>query len=211
MSKEIVHTLTLIVAIAISFIIPKTNLANYDLQIGASLFIILFLSKKFLIANSSRSRLMESVIFSLIILLVVNTTGGVNSPFFFLIYFLVFSLSLLLKPVISLTTTITLVILFLLTLPANQGLKQLLPIISLAFLTPFAMLLGQEYIEIQKSKVKSQKSKEETFLFLSLLLKNHLKNIKTAVENFLGDHQLHEIKNNTQRMEKLIEEFEKTN
>lgn len=210
MSKEIIHIITLVVAVVISFIIPKTNLAQYDLQIGAVLFIILFLSKKFLTVSSSRSRLIESVVFSLIILLVINTTGGVNSPFFFLIYFLVFSLSLLLEPVISLTTTVTLVVLFLITLPANQGLKQLLPIISLAFLTPFAMLLGQEYIETQRSKVKSQKLKEDTFLFLSLMLKNHLKHIKTAADNFLGDHQLHQIKKNIQEMEKLIEEFEKT-
>ena len=83
-----------------------------------------------------------------------------------------------------------------------------MPIISLAFITPFAMFLGQEKIESEKLKVKSEKTKEDTFLFLSLLLKNHLKNIKEAAQNFVGDHQLEIIKKSVQRMEKLIEKFE---
>ena len=71
------------------------------------------------------------------------------------------------------------------------------------------MFMGSEHIESQKSKVNSQKLKEETFLFLSLLLKNHLRNIKEAVQNFVDDHQLEIIKKSVTRMEKLIEKFEK--
>jgi len=211
MTKEIIHSIILIIAIVFSFILPKTNLAQYDLQISAGLFMILFFTKKFLLPKTPQSRLIESIIFTLITLSVINTTGGIESPFFFLVYFLLFSLSLLLEPIISLTTTIALVIFFLISLPANQGFKQILPIISLAFLTPFAMFMGREFEENQKSKIKDQRSKTEIYLFLSLMLKNHLKNIKTAVENFIGDQQLHEIKTNTRKMEKLIEEFENKN
>ena len=39
MSKEIAHALILIFTIVLTFILPKTNLAQYDLQISASLFI----------------------------------------------------------------------------------------------------------------------------------------------------------------------------
>ena len=85
-----------------------------------------------------------------------------------------------------------------------------MPIISLAFITPFAMFLGQEKIEGEKLKIKSEKTQENTFLFLSLLLKNHLKNIKEAAQNFVGDHQLEIIKKSVQRMEKLIEKFEES-
>ncbi len=83
-----------------------------------------------------------------------------------------------------------------------------MPIISLAFITPFAMFLGQEKLEREKLKIKSEKTQENTFLFLSLLLKNHLRNIKEAAQNFVGDHQLDIIKKSVQRMEKLIEKFE---
>ena len=141
MSKEIAHALILIFTIVLTFIIPKTNLAQYDLQISAGLFIFLYLTKKFVISKNTYSRLIESVVFTLIIMGIVNSTGGLTSPFFFLIYFLLFSLSIILEPIISITTTVTLIIFFLLNLPANQDFTTLLPIISLAFITPFAMFL----------------------------------------------------------------------
>jgi len=161
------------------------------------------------VPESSQSRLIESVIFTLVILGIINSTGGLSSPFFFLSYFLLFSLSLLLEPIISITTTLTLIIFFLFSLPANQSFSTLLPIISLAFITPFALYLGEEHRKNEKLKVKNEKTKEETFLFLSLLLKNHLKNIKEAIENFVGDHELTSIRKSVSRMEKLIEKFEK--
>lgn len=208
MTKEITHALILIFTIVLAFILPKTNLAQYDLQISAGLFILLYLTKKFIISKNIYSRLIESVVFTFIIMGIVNSTGGLTSPFFFLIYFLLFSLTLILEPIISITTTVTLIIFFLLSLPASQDFRTLLPIISLAFITPFALFMGQEKIRIRQLAEKSEKTKEDTFLFLSLLLKNHLKNIKEAAQNFVGDHQLDIIKKSAQRMEKLIEKFE---
>ncbi len=213
MSREIIHSIILIATIAITFLFPKTNLAQYDIQIGAMLFIFLFLAKRFVFVRNGRDRslLLESVIFTMIVLGIVNTTGGTDSPFFFLIFFLLFSISLLLEPIISITATLALIIFFLLSLPQNQSLKSLLPIFSLAFLTPFALFMGQEYIQNEKLKVKSEKLQEDALLFLSLMLKNHIKNIKNAVENFMGDKELHEIKKTTQKMEKVIEEYERSN
>ena len=211
MTQEIIHSIILIATIAVSFLFPKTSLAQYDLIISAGLFIVLFLVKKIISVNHPRSRLIESVIFTFVVLTIVNTTGGITSPFFFLLFFLIFSLSLLLEPVISVVSTLALIIFFILFLPEGQSFKSLLPIISLAFLTPFALFLGEEYIEIKKSKIKNQKLQENTFLFLSLILKNHLKNIKQALENYMGDHELEIIKKTVNRMEKLIEKFEKSN
>lgn len=208
MAKEITHALILIFAVALTFIFPKTNLAQYNLQISAGLFILLYLTKNFIVSKNIYSRLIESVIFTLVIMGIINSTGGLDSPFFFLIHFLLFSLSIILEPIIPITTTVTLIIFFLLNLPQGQNFNTLMPIISLAFITPFAMFLGQEKLESEKLKIKSEKTQENTFLFLSLLLKNHLKNIKEAAQNFVGDHQLEIIKKSVHRMEKLIEKFE---
>ncbi|EKE14328.1 MAG: hypothetical protein ACD_12C00566G0001 [uncultured bacterium] len=211
MTKEIIHALILIFTIVLAFILPNTNLAQYDLQISAGLFILLYLTKNFVVSKNIYSRLIESVVFTLIIMGIVNSTGGLTSPFFFLIHFLLFSLSILLEPIISITTTVTLIIFFLLNLPPNQNFNTLMPIISLAFITPFALFLGQEKLRIRQLTEKNSKSKEDTFLFLSLLIKNHLKNIRDAAQNFVGDHQLDIIKKSAQRMEKLIEKFENEN
>ena len=210
MPKEIIHSLIIIFTITLGFLFPKSALAQYDLQIAASLFVFFFLVKKITLPDSQPTRLLESVIFTLIVLLIVNTTGATQSPFFFLIYFLLFALFLLLEPIISMVTTLTLMIFFLFSLPQNQNLSTLLPIFSLAFITPFALFLGKEYLENQKLKAKNQKSKEEIFLFLSLILKNHLKNIREATENFIGDHQLSIIKKQVEKMDKLVDKFEKS-
>jgi len=210
MPKEIIHSLILIFTIILGFLLPKSVLASYDLLIAALLFIFFFLAKKIALPNSPKTRLLESVVFTLIVLLIVNTTNGVYSPFFFLIYFLLFSLALLLEPIISMVTSLTLTIFFLLSLPKDQNFSLLLPIFSLAFITPFALFLGKEYEENQKLKAKNQQTKEETFLFLSLILKNHIKNIRQAAENFIGDHQLSIIKKQAEKMEKLIDKFEKS-
>ncbi len=204
MKKEVVHSLILILAIAFAFVFPKTALAQYELQLSALLFATLFIIRKF----TKTGRLSESVIFTLIVFTIVNTTGGVSSPFFFLIYFLLFALALILEPIISLVTTFACIIFFILNIQEVQGVKDLIPIFSLAFLTPFALFMGQEYLKEQKSKIKMQKSQTDTFLFLSLMLKNQLKNIKAAVENFMGDHELSEIKKSATNMEKFIEKFE---
>lgn len=208
MTKEIIHSIILIIAIALTFLYPKTSLAQYDLQFCALLFIVLFLAKRF-VPKKEASKLLESVIFTLIVLSIVNTTGSTASPFFFLVYFLLFSLALLLEPIISITASLTLIIFFLINLPEGQNLKNLLPIFSLAFLTPFALFLGQEFLQIQKLKSENQKLEEKTLLFLSLVLKNHLKTIKEAVENFMGDSQLEAIKKAALKMEKLIDKFER--
>lgn len=150
MSKEIIHSIILIVAILISFAFGKTDLVQYDVQISAVLFIILYCIKRFVIPKDSVSRLIESVIFTLVVLFTVNSTGGIQSPFFFLIYFLLFALSLLLEPIISISTTITLIVAFMMSLPENQNFRTLLPLFSLALLTPFAMFMGQEYIKNEK-------------------------------------------------------------
>jgi hypothetical protein len=210
MPNPLIHTILLIIIISLSFIIPKTNLVQYDIQIFALLFIFLFLAKRF-IPRTEGTRLIESIVFTFVILLIITTTGGLESPFFFLLYFLLFSLSLLLEPIISITTTFALIIFFLLMMPQGESFKELLPLFSLAFLTPFALFMGQEHIQIQKAKVKIQKSKEDTFLFLSLMIKNHVKNIQSSIDNYIGDHQLKEIKDNANRIEKLIDGFEKQN
>jgi len=212
MSKPVIHSIVLIITIAIAFLFPKTNLAQYDLQISAVLFIIMFFSRRLI---NQAGRLLESVIFTLVILLIVGTTGNTSSPFFFLIYFLLFALTLLMEPIIAITTAFSLMVGFMFSIPPNQEVGTLIPVFSLAFLTPFALLLGQEYVRIKNDELriknlegKINQKREDTFLFLSLMLKNHLKNIRSAIENFMGDHELHEIKRNTEKMERLIEKFE---
>ncbi|MBI3619881.1 hypothetical protein HY214_01935 [Candidatus Roizmanbacteria bacterium] len=207
MPIEVIHSAILILVFGASFVFARSPLAAYDVQLIAFCIGVYILLHR-MILFGKHLRFIQAVLFSIIIVTIVVSTGGANSPLFFLFYFLLFSLSLLLEPIISLTATLTLIICLLISLPDNQSLKTLLPILSLAFLTPFALLLGQEYLEHQKAVNKLSRTNEETFLFLSLILKNHLKEIHNRIENFVGDHDLSQMRKHTHEMEQVIEKFE---
>lgn len=205
MSHPLIHSIILILTISFSFLLVKTSFYQYELQITALLFFVYFVAKKIW----KKIPLLDSVVFTLIILNIINSTGGTTSPLFFLTYFLIFALSLLIEPVISITTTLTLVVFYLLT-SSYQSTKELLAIFSLPFLTPFAIFLGKEQVKNAKLKSQNAKLKEQSFLFLSLVIKNHLKSIREAVENFMGDHELEKIKKNARRVEELIDRYERS-
>lgn len=210
MTKELVHSIILILCVVLAFIFPSTPLAQYDLEIVAMLFMLLFIARRFSFF-SKKTRLFESVVFTFIILGVITTTGGLQSPYFFLVHFLLFALTLLLEPIIPIIVTLTLMILFLFSFSGSATLTQLLPIFSLALMTPFALILGNEYEETKRLKKSMSNQQENTFLFLSLMLKNNLKEIQKNVDNFSGDHQLSTIKRQVRTMESLIDMFEKEN
>lgn len=207
MTHELVHSLILIICIVLAFIFPQTVLAAYDIEIVAGLFILLFIVRRFSFF-SKKTRLFESVIFTFIIIGVVTTTGGLTSPYFFLVHFLLFALTLLLEPIIPIIVTLALMIFFLMSLSGSVTIQQILPIFSLALLTPFALILGNEYEETKRLKKSLSSQQENTFLFLSLMLKNNLKEIQKNLDNFTGDHELGSIKRQVRNMDKMIDMFE---
>ncbi|MFZ2026575.1 MAG: hypothetical protein WAV30_04790 [Microgenomates group bacterium] len=207
MTAELVHSFILIVCIVVSFIFPQTTLAAYNIELAALLLVIFFIARRFSFF-SRRTRLFESVIFTLIVLGTVNTTGGLQSPFFFLVDFLLFALALLLEPIIPIIVTLVLMLFFL--VGAEQtSFNQLLPIFSLALMTPFAMILGNEYEETKQLKKTISSQTENTFLFMSLMLKNHLKEMSTLIDNFRGEHELNSLRRHITNVERLIDMFEK--
>lgn len=223
MPQEFIHAVLLISSMGAGFILSKSALAQYDIHIAAIIFVLYYSIKKIAVPKDNTPhpyrnellRITDSVVFTYVIIIIINSSGGLSSPLFFLTYFLIFALSLILEPIISVAATIGLVILYILSIPPNSSIKELLPLFALPFLTPFALFLGQEHLKNLKLKSKNEKlntehakKEEDTFLFLSLVLKNHIKEIKSAIDNFIGDHELMRIRKHTREMEKAIEKFE---
>lgn len=219
MRKIIIHSVALMISVMVAFVLPKSRLIDYQFQFVAFLFILLYIKKRFIPAAEKsyrgESRLLESVSFTLIIVTIINTTGGTLSPYFFLIYFLLFSISLILDPKIAFVVTLTLTALYLVDAPRGINFSYYIPIFSLVFLTPFTVYLGDSYLKNEDLRKRGEmlkdrltRTREDTFLFLSLMLKNNLKNISAALENFNGDNELSKIRHATNKMEKLIDKFE---
>lgn len=203
MSPEIIHSIIIVVGIFTSHIITVSYLGNYDIQFAGIVFVVYYVFKKLIAKN--RFPIIDSLAATIIISTIVSSTDGLASPFFFLNYFLIFSLSLLLEPIISVSTTLALVALYLLSTPETKPLNDYIPLFSLPFLTPFALFLGEQYKQI----IKKNKQISDSYFFMSLVMKNHLKRLGELTQNFLGDHELTEIKKTATRMEQLIDEYEK--
>jgi hypothetical protein len=116
------------------------------------------------------------------ILLLVTETGALTSPFFFLLYFLLFAVALLYEIEATLILTGTLLLFFLL-LPSTDfsNLSSLSELSALLMITPLAIFAGHQKEVIAEetalaARLKGELSAEEndTLIFLSLNLKKTL-------------------------------------
>src|SRR3989338_2031125 len=155
MNIELFHSFILAGSLGLSYVVSVSYLQTYQLQITAILFVIYFFAKRFIKITTLRYDLLDASMFTFVILNIILATGGIHSPFFFLSYFLIFSLALLLEPTSAIFASISLV--FLLFLSKGIGSpKDLIALVSLPLMTPFALLLGNEYEKNRHLKATAQ-------------------------------------------------------
>lgn len=86
------------------------------------------------------------------VLLIVSSTGGLNSPLFFLNFLLLFELSLLLEPLIPLFLSGILLVFYLMLTPYSPNYLALLELLAFPLMTPLSIFTGQIYIKVQNQK-----------------------------------------------------------
>lgn len=221
MTKLFVSEMAGIVIVTLGAVLfAMSPLAHYDIQLLAVLFIVYFLFRN-VFSRMKHFYVIETLVFIFVIVATVFSTGGVRSPFFFLLYFLLFASSLLLESGTSLVLTLMLVIAFLGSYNASMTLQQLLPVFSLPFITPFAKYAGDmqrkyfkqreelEHVVAAKSKLQIQKNyqEEQTLLFLTTMLYRHIDDLKERTDNFLGDHDLQYVRHKVKELSELLKNF----
>lgn len=202
-SRFILHSLFLIAAVVLVFLwTSHPELSYYTLQLTA-VFVLFFFLNQF-IARRQRKRInltIDAVIFTMVILLLISSTGGLTSPLFFLIYFLMFGLALLFEPAISLSLTLAMIIFFLLTPTKEEPLTEALQLFSLLLITPLALFFGRQYLQLlegeEKIKILEEESqvlereieKEETdvLMWATLELKKGLTEVLDQTSDLLAD------------------------
>lgn len=224
MKKNIFHSGIVIITLFITFIISFSPLSAFELQIAALICILYFLYKKSLGKNYQflfSPRIIDSIVYVFVVGSIVNSTGGINSYFFFLYYFLIFALSLLLEPDVSITITLGVLILFY-TFTPQLSFSNYITLISLPIMVPFALILGGEYAKILKQKKqiedlkciqrrleeKIAEEEKENKLFLSLIVKTHLKHAQKISESLPQEKASFALKKILGRTEKLISRYE---
>lgn len=205
-----IHAILLILSVASAFILSLVIPAELELQFVALVFAVYFIFKKLSssLLKGAFIDSIDSIAFTLVFVHIVLTTGGLQSDYFFLLYFLIFALSLMLEPIISVTTTLAIVLLFFITGPFEESLIHIIPLLSLPLLTPFALMLGNQYKKEQLVEKKLASEESDSNLFIFLIVKGHLKTIEDALRNFNGDDELATIKRTVKRLHKLIDDYE---
>lgn len=211
MPKFLLHSLFLLTAVVLAFFWTSSpTLSLYTLQLVA-FFVLVFFANQLASrhAGSGRANLtIDAVIFTLVTLLLVISTGGLTSPLFFLLYFLMFGLALLFEPLISLSLTGAMILFFAISLasPAGgptdkSGLEEVLQLFSLIMVTPLALFFGREYLQVLRDEEKIrileeegevlekeiQKEETDVLLWASLELKQGLAVILDELSQLLAD------------------------
>lgn len=158
------HSFILIVAVFLTlFWVSDESLSYLSLQLTATLLLLLVFTHRRLKPQTFKT--LESVISTIAVLLIVATTGGIGSPFFFLNYVLLFELSFLLEPAIPFILSTALVLFYYLLGSGTPGLaSRWLELAAFPFMTPLAYFLGKIYAkeENQKKEIKNLSKKLET-------------------------------------------------
>jgi hypothetical protein len=151
---QFISPILAVITIILAFIISVSPLSGYGLQITA-LMIIIYIGTSFLI----RRRILlpdvkvtlDVIVFSLSVSLLLFTTGGFNSPVFFLSYFLLFGVSLFASPITATAITITFALLFIVT-PKQDFWIDLLQMASLLAIAPLSVIFGKQYLKVIEDK-----------------------------------------------------------
>lgn len=194
---------------AFSFIFGNSDFIYYAPQLIAlvSIFIIgLYLTKKILSLH----------LLALLINLIIFSTNGLNSPFFFLIYFLLFFIAFQNPATTTLSYSLFLVLALSNTL--NSPISAI-TLCSLLLVTPMAWFIGRTYLEKLKDDNIITSDETDVLLWHSLKLKTGLYQIIDSASQLLSQplgpsqkEKVHAIKNSAKDLlhssEKLTQEID---
>ena len=196
-------------------------LSQYTLQLVAVL-IILYLVVSFAHRHHQTTQhttiTLELSLLTITILLLVSETGGLSSPLFFTLYFLMFAVALFFETEATLVLTATLVI-FLALLPTTNlaNLTHLAELAALIMITPLAIFTSHEHEKLvlsRKTKLRLIKSisREETdiLLFLSLNLKHTLTSALDKLSQLIPQAKTKDIRDSLMSLYKNLKLLNKT-
>lgn len=181
----LIHTILLFAAVAGVYVwVATPGLSQYTLQLVAVL-VLAFAAAHFFKKKSQPIRThisLDLTLLTAMILLLITETGALASPFFFMLYFLLFVVAFVYEIEATLVLTGTLILYFFI-LPTTDlsDLSHMSEIFALLMITPLAIFTGHEYEKIAETKKLAARLTEhltreenDILMFLSLNLKKTL-------------------------------------
>lgn len=160
MNSKFVRALLLSLTIILTFIWTSNPSLNiYNLQATGALIVLYFVSR-FIFRRVSNTFFFAALILVSVSLLLIFSTGGVNSPIFFVLNFLIFAIALLIAPSQAAVATITLAVIFIWESYSTLNTQTIINILSLVLITPIAMIFSKTYLKNLQSEGKITVLKE---------------------------------------------------
>jgi len=206
------HSLYLLTTVMFLFIWAISPYRMFATQIASSLLAVYLIKHMLKEHISIRTEvIIDSIVLTGIILVIVSSTGSLSSPVFFLIYFLLFALSLMTTPSVPLVLSFSLIIYFIFSDPI-VSLSQLLPLASFPLITPLSVYFGRQHNknlyqrqDIYHLKETVRRETEDVLLWLTTLYSEELAAMKNKIDRFPSqdDKQRYHLRELTDSVEKL--------
>ena len=190
----------LIASFLLVFIWEMTTISLYTIPIlGALIFFYLLLSfrkkgRGFLNLGGDNPWII--FILNTLILLLIFTTDGINSPIFFLLYFLGFGIAFVFEPLVVFVFVIGVILIFIPDVLKNDVTNNILKMFSLLLISPLAFFFSNEYKKSDKQQDKIEQIKERE--------EEAGKTIAEDIDEIIEDNNLNQ--KSTEKLNEILEE-----
>lgn len=157
MKLFLLHSLLVLLPFLFLSLWEKTNLENYTVPFLSVITIIALLTINRTHKNSHKRELLTAPLLTISVLLLISTTGNVESVLFFLFYFLCFYLAFALSPAIVFIFTAAVILWFLPTNATISFFPESIKLGSLLLLSPLAYFFGKAIAAKEQQELRSQK------------------------------------------------------
>jgi hypothetical protein len=191
-SKILKSALLSLTIIIVSLWASNPQLSTYNLQLTGALTILYF-AFKVIFRHTTKSTLFpDTLILISISLLLVFSSGGLDSPIFFILDLLIFTIALLLAPYQAAVASFLLVSIFLFQHYQNLSSSGIIDLISLVLITPLAIILSNSYLKYLESEGKISVLREaikdeqvDSLLWISTTAKPSLSSILNSLTDIV--------------------------
>lgn len=164
------HSIVLIISTLLPWYwITNPDLSYYTLQLAGGIVILYTVIKFFSRRSNPKNSfdLLTLILINSLTQLLILSTGGISSPFFFLLTLLLFVIALIFEPFQATVISVSTVTLFLIQSYPNLSLGLITNSLALITMTPLAIIFSKSYLSNLESKGKikileKQLEKEET-------------------------------------------------
>lgn len=154
MPAKSLQTLLLTLTIVLIFAWTQSPVLNsYNLQLTGALILLYFGSKLFL-HKLTRSIFFTTIVLISIVLLLIFSSGGISSPIFFVLDFLMFAIALLIAPNQAAVASFIIVSILLWQNSTNLTSPMIIDLLSLILMTPLAIIFSNVYLKFLASEGK---------------------------------------------------------